>query len=81
MHRLEVRPQGPGHHRPNSVLGSVLSVEPAKAEPAADAKAPGRRHDRRQPPPVDQEPARPGAASLRWPGRPTCRTATLPGPT
>ena len=71
--------KGLATYRPNSVLGSVLSVEPAKTEaaPAADAKAPqdfvsdaNRRLS------IKNLPA-PVLASLRWPGRPSLPEGNL----
>ncbi len=71
--------KGLATYRPNSVLGSVLSVEPAKAEaPVADAaKAPqdfvsdaNRRLS------IKDLPA-PVLASLRWPGRPNLPEGNL----
>ncbi len=72
--------KGLATYRPNSVLGSVLSVtpaEPAKAEAAADAKAPqdfvsdaNRRLS------IKNLPA-PALASLRWPGRPNLPEGNL----
>ncbi len=72
--------KGLATYRPNSVLGSVLSVtpaEPAKAEAAADAKAPqdfvsdaNRRLS------IKNLPA-PVLASLRWPGRPNLPEGNL----
>ncbi len=64
--------KGLATYRPNSVLGSVLSVEPAKAEqPQQDAKAPqdfvtGDANRRLK---IQNLPA-PVLSSLRWPGRP-----------
>ncbi len=71
--------KGLATYRPNSVLGSVLSVEPAKTEaaPSADAKAPqdfvsdaNRRLS------IKNLPA-PVLASLRWPGRPNLPEGNL----
>ncbi|MGE5469224.1 MAG: adenosylcobalamin-dependent ribonucleoside-diphosphate reductase [Bacteroidota bacterium] len=71
--------KGLATYRPNSVLGSVLSVttEPAKAEAGADAKAPqdfvsdaNRRLS------IKNLPA-PVLASLRWPGRPNLPEGNL----
>lgn len=70
--------KGLATYRPNSVLGSVLSVEPTKTEtPAADAKAPqdfvtdaNRRLS------IKNLPA-PVLASLRWPGRPSLPEGNL----
>ncbi|HJW23270.1 MAG TPA: adenosylcobalamin-dependent ribonucleoside-diphosphate reductase, partial [Rhodocyclaceae bacterium] len=70
--------KGLATYRPNSVLGSVLSVEPAKTEqPAADSKAPqdfvsdaNRRLS------IKNLPA-PVLASLRWPGRPSLPEGNL----
>jgi ribonucleoside-diphosphate reductase alpha chain len=72
--------KGLATYRPNSVLGSVLSVtstEPAKAEAAADAKSPqdfvsdaNRRLS------IKNLPA-PVLASLRWPGRPNLPEGNL----
>ncbi|MGE5492883.1 MAG: adenosylcobalamin-dependent ribonucleoside-diphosphate reductase [Actinomycetota bacterium] len=70
--------KGLATYRPNSVLGSVLSVEPAKTEaPAADAKSPqdfvtdaNRRLS------IKNLPA-PVLASLRWPGRPSLPEGNL----
>ncbi len=64
--------KGLATYRPNSVLGSVLSVEPTKAEQAQqDAKAPqdfvtGDANRRLK---IQNLPA-PVLSSLRWPGRP-----------
>ncbi len=55
--------KGLATYRPNSVLGSVLSVEPAKMQP----EAPVLNHNPRLS--IDSLPA-PVLASLRWPGRP-----------
>jgi ribonucleoside-diphosphate reductase alpha chain len=60
--------KGLATYRPNSVLGSVLSVEPAAAQPPAQQPAASMTHPNqrlaleRLPQPV--------LASLRWPGRP-----------
>ncbi|MCK6412950.1 MAG: adenosylcobalamin-dependent ribonucleoside-diphosphate reductase [Azonexus sp.] len=71
--------KGLATYRPNSVLGSVLSVEPSKTEPApaADAKSPqdfisdaNRRLE------IKHLPA-PVLASLRWPGRPNLPEGNL----
>jgi ribonucleoside-diphosphate reductase alpha chain len=71
--------KGLATYRPNSVLGSVLSVsnEPAKAESAADAKSPqdfvsdaNRRLS------IKNLPA-PVLSSLRWPGRPNLPEGNL----
>jgi ribonucleoside-diphosphate reductase alpha chain len=72
--------KGLATYRPNSVLGSVLSVtsaEPAKTDAAADAKAPqdfisdaNRRLE------IKHLPA-PVLASLRWPGRPNLPEGNL----
>ncbi len=71
--------KGLATYRPNSVLGSVLSVEPAKTETpaAADAKAPqdfvsdaNRRLS------IKNLPA-PVLSSLRWPGRPSLPEGNL----
>ncbi len=72
--------KGLATYRPNSVLGSVLSVEPAKTEaaPAPDAKSPqdfvttdaNRRLE------IKNLPA-PVLASLRWPGRPNLPEGNL----
>jgi len=71
--------KGLATYRPNSVLGSVLSVEPTKAEAAAaaDAKSPqdfvsdaNRRLS------IKNLPA-PVLASLRWPGRPNLPEGNL----
>jgi ribonucleoside-diphosphate reductase alpha chain len=73
------RPQGLATYRPNSVLGSVLSVtgRAGQAEAAADAKAPqdfvsdaNRRLS------IKNLPA-PVLASLRWPGRPNLPEGNL----
>ncbi|MCW7540733.1 adenosylcobalamin-dependent ribonucleoside-diphosphate reductase [Aquabacterium sp. A7-Y] len=62
--------KGLATYRPNSVLGSVLSVEPAatsvQAAPMATAHA-----DQRLA--LERLPLRPVLASLRWPGRPEFR--------
>jgi ribonucleoside-diphosphate reductase alpha chain len=60
--------KGLATYRPNSVLGSVLSVTPKQRAEAAPGRGDVRRH---QPSPVHQEPARPGAvvpALARPPG-------------
>jgi len=70
--------KGLATYRPNSVLGSVLSVEPAKeAAPADDAKSPqdfvsdaNRRLS------IKNLPA-PVLSSLRWPGRPNLPEGNL----
>jgi ribonucleoside-diphosphate reductase alpha chain len=69
--------KGLATYRPNSVLGSVLSVEPAKTEAPADAKAPqdfvsdaNRRLS------IKNLPA-PVLSSLRWPGRPNLPEGNL----
>ena len=70
--------KGLATYRPNSVLGSVLSVEPSKTEAVAvDAKAPqdfvsdaNRRLS------IKDLPA-PVLASLRWPGRPNLPEGNL----
>ena len=70
--------KGLATYRPNSVLGSVLSVEPAKTEPQEDsAKSPqdfvsdaNRRLS------IKHLPA-PVLASLRWPGRPNLPEGNL----
>ncbi len=70
--------KGLATYRPNSVLGSVLSVEPSKAETSApDAKAPqdfvadaNRRLS------IKNLPA-PVLSSLRWPGRPNLPEGNL----
>ncbi|MBS1160382.1 MAG: adenosylcobalamin-dependent ribonucleoside-diphosphate reductase [Proteobacteria bacterium] len=71
--------KGLATYRPNSILGSVLSVEPSKAEAAAaaDAKSPqdfvsdaNRRLS------IKNLPA-PVLASLRWPGRPNLPEGNL----
>ncbi|MGE5385261.1 MAG: adenosylcobalamin-dependent ribonucleoside-diphosphate reductase [Betaproteobacteria bacterium] len=69
--------KGLATYRPNSVLGSVLSVEPAKAEPAADMATPqdfvtdaNRRLS------IKNLPA-PVLSSLRWPGRPSLPEGNL----
>ena len=70
--------KGLATYRPNSVLGSVLSVEPSKSETApVDAKAPqdfvsdaNRRLS------IKNLPA-PVLASLRWPGRPSLPEGNL----
>ncbi len=71
--------KGLATYRPNSVLGSVLSVEPTKTEAAAaaDAKAPqdfvsdaNRRLS------IKNLPA-PVLSSLRWPGRPSLPEGNL----
>ncbi|MBS1189393.1 MAG: Ribonucleotide reductase large subunit [Rhodocyclaceae bacterium] len=69
--------KGLATYRPNSVLGSVLSVESAKAETPVDAKAPqdfvsdaNRRLS------IKNLPA-PVLASLRWPGRPSLPEGNL----
>jgi ribonucleoside-diphosphate reductase alpha chain len=71
--------KGLATYRPNSVLGSVLSVtsEPAKADAAVDAKSPqdfvsdaNRRLS------IKNLPA-PVLASLRWPGRPNLPEGNL----
>ncbi|HNE44334.1 MAG: adenosylcobalamin-dependent ribonucleoside-diphosphate reductase [Azonexus sp.] len=72
--------KGLATYRPNSVLGSVLSAEPAKTEaaPAPDAKSPqdfvttdaNRRLE------IKNLPA-PVLASLRWPGRPNLPEGNL----
>src|SRR5574343_489347 len=70
--------KGLATYRPNSVLGSVLSVEPAKTDaPAADAKSPqdflpdtNRRLS------IKNLPA-PVLSSLRWPGRPSLPEGNL----
>ena len=70
--------KGLATYRPNSVLGSVLSVEPSKSEAApVDAKAPqdfvsdaNRRLS------IKNLPA-PVLASLRWPGRPSLPEGNL----
>ncbi|MCL2346130.1 MAG: adenosylcobalamin-dependent ribonucleoside-diphosphate reductase [Desulfobulbus sp.] len=69
--------KGLATYRPNSVLGSVLSVEPAKEAVADDAKAPqdfvsdaNRRLS------IKNLPA-PVLASLRWPGRPNLPEGNL----
>jgi len=70
--------KGLATYRPNSVLGSVLSVEPGKVEAAAvDAKSPqdfvsdaNRRLS------IKDLPA-PVLASLRWPGRPNLPEGNL----
>jgi ribonucleoside-diphosphate reductase alpha chain len=73
--------KGLATYRPNSVLGSVLSVEPAK---------PSRRVDARQPQDFVSDANRrlsiknlpaPVLASLRWPGRPNLPEGNLAGPT
>ncbi len=69
--------KGLATYRPNSVLGSVLSVEPAKETPADDAKSPqdfvsdaNRRLS------IKNLPA-PVLSSLRWPGRPNLPEGNL----
>ena len=69
--------KGLATYRPNSVLGSVLSVETAKTESADDAKSPqdfvsdaNRRLS------IKHLPA-PVLASLRWPGRPNLPEGNL----
>ncbi|HZX33647.1 MAG TPA: adenosylcobalamin-dependent ribonucleoside-diphosphate reductase [Rhodocyclaceae bacterium] len=69
--------KGLATYRPNSVLGSVLSVEPTKTEAPADAKSPqdfvtdaNRRLS------IKNLPA-PVLASLRWPGRPNLPEGNL----
>ena len=71
--------KGLATYRPNSILGSVLSVEPTKAEAAAaaDAKSPqdfvsdaNRRLS------IKNLPA-PVLSSLRWPGRPSLPEGNL----
>jgi ribonucleoside-diphosphate reductase alpha chain len=61
---LAIRPQGLATYRPNAVLGSVLSVTPARrrAAPAAIDDANRRLALERLPAPV--------LSSLRWPSRP-----------
>ena len=70
--------KGLATYRPNSVLGSVLSVEPAKTEtPASDAKAPQEflpDTNRRL---SIKNLAAPVLASLRWPGRPNLPEGNL----
>jgi ribonucleoside-diphosphate reductase alpha chain len=72
--------KGLATYRPNSVLGSVLSVEPAKAEaaPAPDAKAPQDfvTTDANRRLMIKDLPA-PVLASLRWPGRPSLPEGNL----
>ena len=69
--------KGLATYRPNSVLGSVLSVTPtAEQKQPHDveiADANKRLSIKNLPAPV--------LSSLRWPGRPTCPTATRRGPT
>jgi ribonucleoside-diphosphate reductase alpha chain len=59
--------KGLATYRPNSVLGSVLSVEPAQLTPTRQPEAPTLSHNTRLL--LDTLPA-PVLASLRWPGRP-----------
>lgn len=60
--------KGLATYRPNSVLGSVLSVEPAAAQPQARQPAAAMTHpDQRLA--LERLP-QPVLASLRWPGRP-----------
>jgi hypothetical protein len=59
--------KGLATYRPNSVLGSVLSVEPALSSPTRQPDAPTLSHNTRLL--LDTLPA-PVLASLRWPGRP-----------
>ncbi|MBL0122081.1 MAG: ribonucleoside-diphosphate reductase, adenosylcobalamin-dependent [Betaproteobacteria bacterium] len=59
--------KGLATYRPNSVLGSVLSVEPAQSTPTRQPEAPTLSHNTRLL--LDTLPA-PVLASLRWPGRP-----------
>ncbi len=72
--------KGLATYRPNSVLGSVLSVEPAKTEaaPVADSKAAPQdfiaEANRRLE--IKNLPA-PVLASLRWPGRPNLPEGNL----
>ena len=70
--------KGLATYRPNSVLGSVLSVEPAKAEQPADAKAPQDfvTTDANRRLSIKNLPA-PVLASLRWPGRPNLPEGNL----
>jgi len=63
---VEVGAEGLATYRPNSVLGSVLSTEPAKTAEAA-AEMPGEVMNRRLSIKTLPEPV---LASLRWPGRP-----------
>jgi ribonucleoside-diphosphate reductase alpha chain len=68
--------KGLATYRPNSVLGAVLSVTPSTNEKAAqdvEDDANRRLRIKSLPEPV--------LSSLRWPGRPSCPTATWPGPT
>ncbi|MED5622438.1 adenosylcobalamin-dependent ribonucleoside-diphosphate reductase [Ideonella sp. BN130291] len=59
--------KGLATYRPNSVLGSVLSVEPAVA-PAPQGLAPAAHANQRLA--LERLPRQPVLASLRWPGRP-----------
>lgn len=70
--------KGLATYRPNSVLGSVLSVEPAKTEAPADAKAPQDfvTTDANRRLSIKNLPA-PVLSSLRWPGRPSLPEGNL----
>jgi hypothetical protein len=71
--------KGLATYRPNSVLGSVLSVEPTKVETAGRRQVAAGFRFRRQPPPVDQGPAGPGARqpALAEPPQPAGRQPVL----
>ena len=60
--------KGLATYRPNSVLGSVLSVEPAPQPQAAPAPALAAHANQRLA--LERLPRPPVLASLRWPGRP-----------
>ncbi len=62
--------KGLATYRPNTVLGTVLSVTPRPPAESAQEAAAGCHHRRRQPPPVDQRPARTGAGQPALAGPP-----------
>ena len=71
--------KGLATYRPNSILGSVLSVEPTKAEAAAAAEAKSPQDfvsDANRRLSIKNLPA-PVLASLRWPGRPSLPEGNL----